>query len=95
MGWRFHGRASVDASNPRAFAVCDRCGFWYNRDRLTWQHDWRGSKLTNIRVLVCERCLDQPFELNRPLRLPPDPEPIKDARPDPALVAGSGGEFTD
>ena len=30
--------------------------------------------------LVCRPCLDVPFELNRPLRLPPDPVPIKDPR---------------
>lgn len=30
--------------------------------------------------LVCRECLDKPFELNRPLLLPPDPVPIKDPR---------------
>ena len=92
--WRFHGRATVDASAPRAFGTCDRCGFTYNLQDLKWQHDWRGDKLTNIRVRVCSTCLDKPFELQRPLHLPPDPEPVRDARPATYYVdeAGGGGE---
>ena len=95
MGWRFHGRASVDSTNPRAFAVCDRCGFWFNHDNLQFQFDWRGSTLANLNILVCPRCTDRPFELNRPLKLPPDPEPIKNARVEPFLVDGSGGVIED
>jgi hypothetical protein len=83
MAWRFHGRATVDPSNPSAFGVCDRCGLTYNRKDLVWQYDWRGNSLQNIRLLVCTvTCLDKPFELQRPLKLPPDPETIRDARPE-------------
>ena len=93
MAWRPHGRARVDASSPRAFAVCDRCGFLYNHCDLRWQNDWRGSQLVNIRVLVCYRCLDIPYEGRRPLALPPDPEPVLNARPENYAVdeGGSGG----
>ena len=47
-----HGRAKVDASNPRAFGVCDRCGFLYNHKDLRWQYDYRGRSLQNLRILV-------------------------------------------
>ena len=93
MAWRFTGRARVNPSSPEAFAVCDRCNFWYNHVDLQWQTEWRGDKLQNIRILVCQRCLDVPFELNRPLHLPPDPPPVRDARPENFYVdeAGAGG----
>jgi hypothetical protein len=81
MAWRPHGRARVNAKQPRAFAICDRCGILYNHVDLSWQLDWRGNKITNIRLLVCKHCYDKPYEGNRPLKLPPDPLPIKDARP--------------
>lgn len=82
MAHRPHGRAKVDAKNPRAFAICDRCGLLYNHADLVWQWDWRGNVLANIRLLVCKlTCLDKPFEGYRPLKLPADPVPIKNPRP--------------
>lgn len=95
MAWRFHGRARVDPNNPQAFAVCDRCSFWYNHADLQWQYEWRGDKLQNLRLLVCSDCLDVPFELNRPLHLPPDPEPIRNARPENFFVDEAGGGGVD
>lgn len=82
MAWRYHGRAQVDPDNPAAFAVCDRCGFWYNHRDLRWQHQWIGPQLHNLRILVCERCLDEPSEQLRTVILPPDPVPILNARPE-------------
>lgn len=79
---RPHGRARVDPQNPQAFAVCDRCRLLYNHVDLSWQYQWRGNELTNIRLLVCERCLDKPHEFARPVILPPDPVPIPYPRPD-------------
>jgi hypothetical protein len=80
---RSHGRARVDPQNPEAFAVCDRCGFRRNHVDLTWQYQYRGNALTNIRVLVCaDKCLDVPHEFARPVILPPDPVPITDPRPE-------------
>ena len=52
------GRARTDVNNPRAFAVCDRCGLWYNHSDLNWQMDYRGRTLQNIRILVCDTCND-------------------------------------
>lgn len=60
--------------------------------------------MVNTRLLVCQRCYDAPFMLNKPIYIPPDPEPIMDARPenmvDPSLTTGtaflteSGDELT-
>lgn len=81
MAWRFTGRARVNASNPRAFGVCDRCGFWHNLQDLSWQFDWRGPRLMNLRIRVCRQCTDKPFIFNKPIILPPDPIPVADPRP--------------
>ena len=82
MAWRPHGRATVNAKAPSAFGICDRCGLLYNLEKLVWQFDWRGNRITNIRIRVCTvTCYDKPYEGNRPLKLPPDPLPVKDARP--------------
>lgn len=70
------GRAQTSVKNPRAFAVCQRCGIWYNRDRLTFQFDWRGAQLQNLFILVCHQCLDVPQEQLRAITLPADPMPI-------------------
>lgn len=76
------GHARVNAQNPRAFAVCDRCGRWYNWTDLSWQVDWRGPTLQNLRILVCKPCYDQPQEQLRAIVLPADPTPIINARPE-------------
>ena len=79
---RPHGRSTVNPAAPEPCAICDRCGFKYNHSDLVWQFDWRGNQLTNLKILVCrDRCLDIPFEFNRPVILPPDPVPIDDPRP--------------
>lgn len=77
-----HGRAQVDANNPRAFAVCDRCGFLYNHSDLRWQYDYRGRNLANLRFLVCDTCYDEPQPQLKPRILPPDPMPVLNARPE-------------
>jgi hypothetical protein len=74
------GRARTSASNPQAFAVCDRCGIWYNHIALQWQYDWAGSSLINKRLLVCQRCLDVPQEQLRAIVVPADPVPIVQPR---------------
>lgn len=84
---RPHGRARVDPQNPQAFAVCDRCRMLYNRVDLSWQHQYRGNSLVNIRLLVCKGCLDTPHEFARPAILPPDPVAIGDPRPDNVAAA--------
>ena len=80
------GRARVDPHRPTAFAICDRCSFRYNRTDLSWQFDWRGSQLQNLRILVCDRCLDVPQEQLRSYSPPPDPIPVRNPRPDQSLM---------
>jgi hypothetical protein len=77
---RATGRASVSTTNPRAFGICDRCGFLYNHHELQWQFDYRGAALINIRLLVCEACLDVPQNQLRNIIVPADPTPIMNAR---------------
>jgi hypothetical protein len=74
------GRARTSASNPNAFAVCDRCGIWYNHVNLRWQFDWRGAALLNIRLLVCNTCYDTPQQQLRAIVVPADPVPIMNPR---------------
>lgn len=77
------GRARANARDPRAFAVCDRCGIWYNHHRLTFQWDWAGAGMINKRILVCPKCLDKPQEQLRAIVLPADPLPIPNPRTEP------------
>ena len=74
------GRARASSRNPIAQAVCDRCGIWTQHPKLSWQLDWRGASLMNIRLLVCDRCLDVPQQQLRAIVLPADPDPIKNPR---------------
>ena len=84
------GRARTSATAPAAFAVCDRCSLWWNLNKLTWQLDWRGSVLQNLRILVCPPCYDKPQENLRTIRLPADPVPVMNAR-----VEDFAGDSTD
>lgn len=74
------GRARTNPSNPQAHAICDRCGFRYNRVDLNWQYDWRGATMQNIRILVCNTCMDTPQEQLRAIVVPADPVPIVQPR---------------
>lgn len=86
MAWRFHGRAKVNPSHPVSFAVCDRCSIWYNITDLHWQFQFAGPNLQNLRLLVCDRCLDIPQPQLKPRILPPDPMPTLNARPENFLI---------
>jgi len=74
------GRARTSSRNPQAFAVCDRCGMWYNHVNLRWQYDWRGASLQNLRFLVCNPCYDEPQAQLRAIVVPADPVPIANPR---------------
>ena len=74
-------QAPVDPRYPEPYAICDRCGFRYLHKALSFQFDWRGNALANIHILVCDRCLDKPFEFNRPVIVGPDPVPVNNPRP--------------
>lgn len=75
------GRAYTDPTAPSAPGICDRCGFKYMHSDLSWQMQFGGNQLINLRILVCDRCLDTPAEFLRAIILPPDPIPILNPRP--------------
>ena len=87
------GRARISSSSPEAAGVCDRCGFIFPFSQLRWQWDWAGAQMQNKRILVCtgNNCLDQPQEQLRAIVLPPDPQPIINARP--PLYAESESDY--
>lgn len=91
---RPHGRASVSTTNPVAFAVCDRCGVWRNRNQLFWQFQWSGVNLFNTQVLVCQRCADDPQPQLKTIVLPPDPPPVINARVEPFTIDENGPVMT-
>lgn len=74
------GRARTSSSNPKAHAICDRCGFRYNHDDLQWQFDWAGASLINRGILVCSNCMDVPQEQLRAIVIPADPVPVQNPR---------------
>lgn len=49
---------------------------------MRWQHDWRGTGLINLRVLVYDFEYDKPQRQLGTLIIPPDPVPIVNARPE-------------
>lgn len=79
---RPHGRQSISARRPEAGAVCDRCGFRYAHNQLSWQFDWMGPRIQNKRILVCPSCIDIPQDQLRDIILPPDPVAILNPRPE-------------
>ncbi len=75
-------RARVNVNAPEAFAICDRCGFLRNLSDLAAQQQYRGDALMPTGYLVChDTCLDVPHQFNRPIFLPPDPQPVPNPRP--------------
>ena len=91
---RPHGRARVSSRNPRAFAICDRCGFLYNHINLQWQYDWAGASLINRRILVCDECLDTPQQQLRAIVVPADPVPILNPRVQDYVTAETNYRYT-
>lgn len=77
------GRARTSSRRPQAFAVCDRCGMWYNHFKLRWQYQYAGTSLVNQRLLVCKPCNDKPQAQLRAIVIPADPVPILNPRVEP------------
>ncbi len=99
--WHMTGRGNVSARQPVALAVCDRCGFTYNRTDLVWDYQWSGVKLQNLRLLVCTtNCLDTPQPQLKTIVIPPDPLPVPNPRPEqyavtvPSFVATESSTFS-
>lgn len=94
MAWRPHSKVRVDPRQSLAAGCCDRCGFLYQHRDLNWQFQFTGVRLTNLRILVCRRCLDRPSEFLRSPILSPDPVAIMNARPEPFAYDGVSPEET-
>lgn len=95
MSWRPHGHVRVNSRLPAAAGRCDRCSMLYNWKDLRYQWQWSGEKLINLRLLVCDECLDIPQPQLRARILTPDPVPIINARPDFFAPSGVGPYETD
>ena len=83
---RPHGSAKADPHNPRAWAICDACGFLYDKQDLNWQFEWFGPRTQNTNMLKCDRCLDVLQEQLRSIVLPSDPEPVANPRPEASTL---------
>lgn len=81
------GRARTSAKKPEAFGVCDRCGIWHQLNALEWQYQWAGTRLQNLWLRVCARCLDVPQEQLRAIQLPADPVPVWQPRVEDFVAA--------
>ena len=76
------GRAPTRPSAPQAKGVCDQCGCWVAFRDLIKQTEWTGTRVSWLGFLVCRSCLDKPQPQLKSIRLPPDPVPIKNPRPE-------------
>jgi len=88
------GRARTSARNPQAHAICDRCGFRYNRVNLRFQYDWRGASMQNLQFLVCDICYDNPQEQLRAIVVPADPVPVVNPRIQDFVTASNDSRST-
>lgn len=75
-------RTHVNPSDPRAWGTSDQNGMIGQHNKMKWQHEWRGNKIVNLRILVHEDELDKPQRQLGNLVLPADPLPIYNARPE-------------
>lgn len=82
MTYRPHGKhVSIDPMAPQALGICDYTGFVFHHKDLVRQMEWRGNALIWTGFLVGRPYADKPNPQLRPPILPPDPVPIKWARP--------------
>jgi len=88
------GRAKIRASQPAAAGVCDRCGAVYQLSELLNQYIWAGATLQRLNLRVCNRCMDVPSEQARSIRLPADPPPVFNPRPENYAAASNDSRVT-
>lgn len=71
----------IDPSAPRAYGICDCCGFAFALSALRYQKQWAGPRIINLHYRVCDVCYDIPNHRNFPYALPADPVAVRDPRP--------------
>lgn len=87
MSYRPHPKhARTDPNNPLAWATDDRSGFLFNHEDLVPEFEWGGTNLIDKHVLVGPPYVDIPQEQLRAIVLPPDPDPIINARPEQYII---------
>lgn len=83
----------IDPQDPCAVGVCDGCSFWVNHRDLQKHMVYRGGA-TPVwdGMLFCAKCMDVPNPAPQfsVMRLPPDPVPVLNPRPETPVVAESG-----
>lgn len=84
--WHPTGHAKVNARSPEAQGCCDRCYRNFSLRSLSWQFQWAGVKLQNLRLLVCCECLDTPMPQLKSIIIPADPVPVLNPRPEQYAV---------
>ena len=84
------GYVTINPNHPQAGGQCDRCGTRYGLRDLAWQFQYQGSGLINLRILVCPVCIDEPNPQLLSPRLPADPLPVANPRPEPYAVEEGG-----
>jgi hypothetical protein len=96
-----NGFARVSRRAPSAFAICDTCGYQFNRTALVEQMEYFGNEIRKTGFLVCQRtCNDIPQpQISTPI-LPNDPYPVRNPRPElyqslPFGLASDGGSGED
>lgn len=83
-GFAPKGHARLDPRSPRAFGICDMCGFLYTHADLRWEVQYQGQQIQKTGFLVCDVCWDVPNPQLKPQALPADPVPILNPRREPA-----------
>lgn len=87
MAHRPHPRmARTNPRSPRGWGTCQRCGFVGNLGDFNDQHEWAGLRLISLNLQVCDACLDKPQRQLGSIVLPPDPEPLLQALPEPYAI---------
>jgi hypothetical protein len=81
MSWYSPKYGSLNPNAPKPWGVCARCGFWVDLDAMQFQTIYGGAHLIRTNILVCPECFDEPNEQTRSYVIPPDPLPVRNARP--------------
>lgn len=79
-------RTTLDIDRPDPWSTSDRGGWVGDHSQMRWQFVWAGSQIINTGLLVFEDEYDIPNEQFRTLVLPPDPDPLMNARPEPYVI---------